>query len=100
MSAQLLSGKMLSPGGNTILVSREFDEIIGSYGHLFAFDFEMLRLILNSGDLVILKIVKLVNHQTKEISKIYNHLFAGDKKYSLKDTFVKKKKKKKKKKKI
>ena len=34
--------KIISPGGNTILLSREFDEIIGSYGHLFAFDFEML----------------------------------------------------------
>ena len=84
--------KILSPGGNTILVSREFDEIIGSYGHLFAFDFEMLRLILTKWGFADIKNCKIGQSSITEISKNLQSFVCGDKKYSLKDTFVKKKK--------
>ena len=84
--------KILSPGGNTILVSREFDEIIGSYGHLFAFDFEMLRLILTKWGFGDIKNCKIGQSSITEISKNLQSFVCGDKKYSLKDTFVKKKK--------
>ena len=84
--------KILSPGGNTILISREFDEIIGSYGHLFAFDFEMLRLILTKWGFGDIKNCKIGQSSIREISKNSQSFVCGDKKYSLKDTFVKKKK--------
>ena len=73
------------------LVSREFDEIIGSYGHLFAFDFEMLRLILTKWGFGDIKNCKIGQSSITEISKISQSFVCGDKKYSLKDTFVKKK---------
>ena len=71
--------KIISPGGNTILLSREFDEIIGSYGHLFAFDFEMLRLILSKWGLIKLVNVKLVNQKYQKSEKINNLLFVMEK---------------------
>jgi len=35
-----------SPGSQTLAVSREMDEIIGGYAHLYSYDFDMLRIIL------------------------------------------------------
>ena len=72
--------KILSPGGNTILVSREFDEIIGSYGHLFAFDFEMLRLILTKWGFGDIKNCKIGQSSITEISKNSQSFVCGDKK--------------------
>jgi predicted SAM-dependent methyltransferase len=37
---------IVSPGGQTLALSREMDEIIGGYAHLHAFDFEMLKTVL------------------------------------------------------
>lgn len=38
--------KMISPGRQTLAISREFDEVIGGYAHLYHFDFEMLQILL------------------------------------------------------
>lgn len=38
--------KIISPGRQTLAVSREFDEILGGYAHLYHFDFEMMRILL------------------------------------------------------
>ncbi len=84
--------KIISPGGNTILVSREFDEIIGSYGHLFAFDFEMLRLILSKWGFNQINKCKIGESKIPEIRKNPQSFVCNGKKYSLKDPFVKNKK--------
>lgn len=38
---------LISPGGQTIAMSRELDEIFGGYAHLYSYDFDMLRILLN-----------------------------------------------------
>ena len=38
--------KLISPGGQTLAISREMDEIIGGYAHLYSYDFDMLRILL------------------------------------------------------
>ena len=35
---------LISPGGQTIAMSREMDEFFGGYAHLYSFDFEMLNI--------------------------------------------------------
>ena len=47
--------QIISPGGQTIAINREFDEIFGGYAHLFCFDFELMKILLENGVLVILK---------------------------------------------
>jgi len=37
---------VISPGGQTLAISREMDEILGGYAHLIGFDFEMLEKLL------------------------------------------------------
>jgi hypothetical protein len=37
---------LISPGKQTIALSREMDEIYGGYAHLYAYDFEMLKTLL------------------------------------------------------
>ena len=38
--------KLISPGKNTLAISREMDEIFGGYAHIYQFDFEMLEILL------------------------------------------------------
>ena len=83
--------KIISPGGNTLLVSREFDEIIGAYGHLFAFDFEMLKLLLTKWGFGKIRECKIGESSISDISKNKQSFVCGDRNYSLKDPFVKKK---------
>ena len=37
---------IISPGQQTIAFSREMDEIFGGYAHLYAYDFDMMRIML------------------------------------------------------
>ncbi|OGV38769.1 MAG: hypothetical protein A2X48_18255 [Lentisphaerae bacterium GWF2_49_21] len=34
---------MISPGHDTVLMSRDFNEVLGGYGHVTSYDFEMLK---------------------------------------------------------
>ena len=38
--------QIVSPGGQTIAINRDFDEIFGGYAHLFCFDFELMKILL------------------------------------------------------
>lgn len=38
--------KLISPGKNTLAISREMDEIFGGYAHIYHFDYEMLKILL------------------------------------------------------
>ena len=38
--------QVISAGGQTIAINREFDEILGGYAHLFCFDFELMKILL------------------------------------------------------
>jgi len=84
--------KILSPGTNSIVISREMDEIIGSYGHLFAFDFEMLKMVLEKWGFKNIVESKIGKSSIKEIAATNQHLVCGKKKYEIKDKFVKEKK--------
>ena len=78
-----------SPGGQTIAMSREMDEFIGGYAHLYSFDFEMLKTVLEKwgfGD---------VEESEPGQSKIdemreFQHLVQGENKYDMHDEFVRK----------
>ena len=37
---------LVSPGSQTLAVSREMDEIIGGYAHVYSYDYNMLRILL------------------------------------------------------
>ena len=80
-----------SPGGQTIAMSREMDEFIGGYAHLYSFDFIMLKTVLEKwgfGD---------VEESEPGQSKIdemreFQHLVQGENKYDMHDEFVREKK--------
>lgn len=38
--------QIVSPGGQTIAINRDFDEIFGGYAHLFCFDYEIVKILL------------------------------------------------------
>tara|TARA_X000000950_G_scaffold258510_1_gene326058 strand:+ start:14016 stop:14885 length:870 start_codon:yes stop_codon:yes gene_type:complete len=38
--------QIVSPGGQTIAINRDFDEIFGGYAHLFCFDYEIIKILL------------------------------------------------------
>jgi len=37
---------IVSPGQDTLLLSRNLDEVIGGYAHIYSYDFEMIRILL------------------------------------------------------
>lgn len=39
---------MVSPGQDTILLNRDMTKFIGGYAHLYAYDFEMMKILLSS----------------------------------------------------
>ena len=79
-----------SPGGQTIAMSLEMDELIGSYAHLYSFDLIMLKTVLEKwgfGD---------VEESEPGQSKIdemreFQHLVQGENKYDMHDEFVREK---------
>ena len=79
-----------SPGGQTIAMSREMDELIGSYAHLYSFDFEMLKTILEKwgfGNVIESEPGKSKVAELRE----FQHLCQGDQRYDMRDDFVVKK---------
>ena len=38
--------KLISPGGQPLAITREMDELLGGYAHLYHFDFDMMKILL------------------------------------------------------
>ena len=78
---------LISPGQQTIAISRELDEILGGYAHLNCFDFEMLSTVLKKwgfGDIVESEPGK---SKLKSLKKI-QYLRCDGNEYDMKDDFV------------
>lgn len=83
--------KLISPGKNTIAISREMDEIFGGYAHIYHFDYEMLRIILKKWGFKKIYQAKFCQSNDKDMQNPLC-LMHNKKKYLLKSEFVKKKK--------
>ena len=81
---------LISPGQQTIAISREMDEIFGGYAHLYSFDFEMLKILLEKWGFGEIKESEPGKSKIKELRKI-QCLISGDKQYKTSDNFVRKK---------
>lgn len=79
--------KIISPGGQTIAISREMDEILGGYAHLYSYDFEMLSTVLEKWGFD--DIVESEPSQSAiEELRDFQHIVCDGKKYDMKDPFV------------
>ncbi|WP_418502570.1 class I SAM-dependent methyltransferase [Flagellimonas sp.] len=82
---------LISPGQQTLAVSREMDEIFGGYAHLYAFDFDMMRILLQKwgfGDIVESEPGESHVDELRDMQ----HLVHDGQRYERSDPFVKKKK--------
>ncbi|WP_348657794.1 methyltransferase domain-containing protein [uncultured Thalassospira sp.] len=82
---------MISPGQQTLAVSREMDEIFGGYAHLYAFDFDMMRILLEKwgfGEIVESEPGESALEELRDMQ----HLVHDGKRYDRSDDFVKKNK--------
>jgi len=83
--------KLISPGKNTIAISREMDEIFGGYAHIYHFDFEMLKTLLAKWGFSEIKKSNFCKSIDIDMKKPLC-VVADNKKYNLKSSFVRKKK--------
>ena len=82
--------KLISPGKNTMAVSREMDEIFGGYAHIYHFDYEMLEILLKKWGFK--EIYKAKYCQSNDIDmQTPQCLIHNKKKYLLQSNFVRKK---------
>ncbi len=82
---------LISPGGQTIAMSREMDEFFGGYAHLYSFDFEMLKTLLDKWGFGNITESKVGASKIKELRKT-QCLIHDNKSYKYSDKFVKEKK--------
>ena len=82
---------LISPGGQTIAFSREMDEIFGGYAHLYSFDFEMLKILLEKWGFG--EIVESEPGQSKiaELREM-QHMVHDGAHFDISDTFVRERK--------
>ena len=80
--------QIISPGGQTIAINREFDEIFGGYAHLFCFDFELMKILLEKWGFSNVKKCKPGNSKIKELREFQNYV-VENKKYDISDPYVK-----------
>ena len=80
--------QIISPGGQTIAINREFDEIFGGYAHLFCFDFELMKILLEKWGFSNIKKCKPGNSKIKELREFQNYV-VENKKYDISDPYVK-----------
>lgn len=69
-----------SPGYDTVLMSRDYDEILGGYGHISSYDFEMLKIYFEKwgfGEVRQTEFLQSSNEELREPQQI----FAGGKYY-------------------
>ncbi len=81
---------LISPGGQTLAISREMDEIFGGYAHLYSYDFEMLRTVLEKwgfGELV----ESEPGQSSIEELRDFQHFQCEGIRYAMDDPFVKEK---------
>ena len=83
--------KIISPGKNTLAVSREMDEIFGGYAHIYHFDFMMLKILLKKWGFGKIYSPKFSKSLDKDMC---NQLCVkvGTEKYSMQSKFVREKK--------
>ena len=81
---------LISPGQQTIAISRELDEIFGGYAHLYSFDFEMLKTLLEKWGFGFVEESEPGQSKIKELRKM-QYLISDGKEYDTSDEFVKKK---------
>lgn len=79
--------KLISPGGQTLAISREMDEILGSYAHLYGFDFDMLRILLEKWGFSDIRETLPGESAISEL-RVYQHLVCDGKTYDTDDDFV------------
>lgn len=81
---------MISPGNQTLAISREMDEILGGYAHLYSFDFVMMKILLEKWGYTNIKESKPGESSIDEL-KIFQHLSSNSKIYDMNDEYVTKK---------
>lgn len=79
---------LISPGGQTIAVSRELDEIIGGYAHLFCYDFNILESILKKWGFGKIRECKPGRSSISELREM-QYVNCDGKKYSINHKFIK-----------
>lgn len=82
---------LISPGSQTIAISREIDEFLGGYAHLYCFDFEIMRVLLQKWGFSNIKECKPGGSKIKEMRE-FQHVVCNKKKYDMDSSFVKNKK--------
>ena len=71
---------IVSPGSQSILFSREMDEYFGGYAHLIAFDFKMLKTILEKWGFSEIRECSPGKSSVKEMRE-FQHIMINGKKY-------------------
>jgi len=79
--------QIISPGGQTIAINRDFDEIFGGYAHLYCFDFDLIKILLKKWGFVDIKRCKPGKSKLKELRE-FQHYIIDDKKFDISDPFV------------
>lgn len=79
--------QIVSPGGQTIAINREFDEIVGGYAHLFCFDFEMMKILLEKWGFKNIKKCLPGKSRIKELREFQHYVIDG-KKYDISDNYL------------
>lgn len=80
--------KLISPGQQTLAISREMDEILGGYAHLYHFDFEMMRILLEKWGFTDVREMPFGESADPDMNGNLLHVHQGDKDYALDDPFV------------
>ena len=80
---------VISPGGQNIVLSREMDEFLGSYAHLYSFDFEMMKILLKKWGFKNIEESSPGKSNIKEMQGIQHAIIDG-KKYIIDFNFLKK----------
>lgn len=81
---------LISPGGQTLAVTREMDEIIGGYAHLYAYDFEMLRAVLEKWGFGNIRECA-PGQSTIEEMRDFQHVVCEGERHAVNDPFVREK---------
>ena len=82
--------KLISPGKNTLAMSREMDEIFGGYAHIYHFDYSMLKIILSKWGFSKIYKAKFCESKDRDMRNPQCVSFKN-KKYRLDSSFVKNK---------
>lgn len=78
---------IISPGSQTLAISREYDEVIGGYAHLYCFDYEIMQKLLKKWGFGKIRESKPGKSLVKELRK-KQYILCNGKKYSINDDFV------------